>query len=302
MPLVPGHAKNRVAVHDGTGSAVVRQPGRPPDYVARFQVITAHRIAGGSDDLRRSLSFDDGRCGPGIALVAILLPDRLPTGGFQALDGGLAGVIANENEFSLVHYRRTSLTKTGADFRFSQVALPELLSIERVGKQSRRAEPAVDALAIAEGRSRSKTGILVMAFVGDHGGRHLAPELLARLPVEAEHDHLVAGVGKLDPEDPLGLVLGFREGRIDLAGVDGGGYEHLVSENDGATGAIPFDLGLPSGGCSTRSTRTVESRSGKRHCSRGRATGASLRPLTWRGQVGSREWKGRKEEEWLGAS
>ena len=84
-----------------------------------------------------------------------------------------------------------------------------------------------------------------MSLVRDDSSRDFAPELLPGIPVDAEHDHLVARVGMLDPEDPLRLVLRFRQRRIDLAGVDCGREEHLVPPDDGATRAAAFDFGLP---------------------------------------------------------
>ena len=84
-----------------------------------------------------------------------------------------------------------------------------------------------------------------MALVRDDGFGNVAPELPAGFAVETKHDHLVAGVGKFDPENPFGLVLRFRELRIDLAGVDRSGEEHFVAPDDRTGRSVSLDLRFP---------------------------------------------------------
>jgi hypothetical protein len=84
-----------------------------------------------------------------------------------------------------------------------------------------------------------------MALVGNQSSRDLPPEWLPSPAVEAKHDHFKAGVGILDSKNPFRLILRLRQVRINRAGIDGGGNEHLVSPDDGAASAIALDLGLP---------------------------------------------------------
>ena len=107
-------------------------------------------------------------------------------------------------------------------------------------------EPAVDPLPIADGRGRGEAGVPVVPLVGDESLRYVPPKLLSCLPVKAENDHLIAGVGMLDPKDPFRLILRLRSGRIDPAGVDSGGHENSIAPHNWAGGAVAFDRNFPS--------------------------------------------------------
>ena len=246
IPLVAAHAVDDFAVNDRGRDAVAGQAFRFPDNLARVEVVAANLPGGGGDHLGHSIVLCDGRGRPRVLLLPILLPKRLPIPGVHYLDGGLPGVIANDHDLPVMHNRRTAFTQARAHFRGPKIAIPELLSIEIVSEHPGRSEPAVDPLPIADGRGRGEAGVPVVPLVGDESLRYVPPKLLSCLPVKAENDHLIAGVGMLDPKDPFRLILRLRPGRIDPSGVDGGDHEDSIAPHNRAGGAVAFDRHFPS--------------------------------------------------------
>ena len=92
----------------------------------------------------------DGRRCPGVAFVAVLLPERFTRPGIEAFDGGLPRVVPDENELSAMHHGRATFSKAGSNFRWTKITLPEFLPFERISEESRRTEPAIEAFPVAE--------------------------------------------------------------------------------------------------------------------------------------------------------
>ena len=84
-----------------------------------------------------------------------------------------------------------------------------------------------------------------MPLVWHEDLRYLTPEFLPVFPVQAEHNHLVCGVGILDPEDPFRLILRLRKRRVYLTRVDSRGQENSIAPHDRAGGSPSFHRCLP---------------------------------------------------------
>ena len=67
-----------------------------------------------------------------------------------------------------------------------------------------------------------------MSFMRNQISGRSSPDFLPGFSVEAQDDETVFRIGMFDSKDPLGLVFGFRQGRINLSGIHRGKQEDLV--------------------------------------------------------------------------
>ena len=109
-----------------------------------------------------------------------LFPNGLPAIGIQHFNSRLPGMVTDDHNFPVVDHWRATFSQARTHFHPSKVTLPKFLSIVAVGKQSARPEPAIYSLIIAKGRSRSETGVSVMALVWNQGSCYVPPKLLSR--------------------------------------------------------------------------------------------------------------------------
>ena len=155
MALITGHTIHRgaalgSAIHNGTWGAIIGEAGCSPDQITGCEVVASNGISAGGDDLSGAFVLSDGRGCPGVAFVAIFLPESFAAFGIETFNGRLPRVITNEDELSVVHHRRTPFTETGSHFCRAEVSLPEFFSVEGVGIKSCGTEPAIDSLTVAE--------------------------------------------------------------------------------------------------------------------------------------------------------
>ena len=130
VAFVAGHAVNGVAFDDRARDSVAGEAGTFPDHLAGVQIVAANFAGSSGDDLCFAAVRNDGWCGPCVFFVAFSLPECLAVFGVENLDGGLSGVVADNDEFALVDHRRAAFAEAGAHFDFSEAALPKFVSIE----------------------------------------------------------------------------------------------------------------------------------------------------------------------------
>ena len=268
----------------GAGDHVAGQPAAFPEHLAGGQVVAADFAGGGHHGLGFAVALDDQRGGPGSALLARLLPERLAGVLVQRDDAGAVLVVAVDDEGVPVKRGRAAFAEAHRHAHLAQVLVPERLAVQVIAIQAARAEVGVKMFAIGEARGRGEAALaLAIAFMRNLLTRHLLPKHFAGLTVQAQNGELIdfrrLGAGAeaasafLPPCRPVRpvpsgavhrrsrggrwrLLAGLGGFRLDLlAGGDRGLDEDPVVPDDGRGVAaagnlhLPFDVvGLAPGG------------------------------------------------------
>src|SRR5262249_36054136 len=119
------------------------------------------------------------------------------------------------------------------------------LARQVVTVDAERVERGVQALAVGDRRARRVTVRVVVSLVRDRFVGDAAPEFLAGLAVEAEHEELVVGRRRFGLLLEAGVLLGQVLGVGGAARVAGRQQEALLAPDDGRGGAAAGQGGLP---------------------------------------------------------
>ena len=148
VTFVAGHAINGVAFDDRARNGVAGESGAFPDHLASVQIVAANFAGSRGDDLCFAAVGNNSWGCPCVFFVAFNFPERLAVFGTENLNGGLSGVIADDDNFTVVNHRRAAFAEAGSHFDLSEFALPDFVSIQIETEQTGGTEPAVKVFAI----------------------------------------------------------------------------------------------------------------------------------------------------------
>ncbi len=168
------------------------QAGRVPHEFARLEIVAAHAVHAGRDDLGAAAAFDDERRGPGVDLVAFLAPELLAGALVERDDERLPLMVPHHDEAVAVQRGRAPLAELVAHPLVAKVLLPDRPAVHVEGVQPLGLERRDYVLAVGHRGTRRPRAVLgVRCLVRRLFACDALPEGPARAPIDREHDELV---------------------------------------------------------------------------------------------------------------
>ena len=217
-----------------------RHAGQPPQLAAG-EVVGAHAVGAGGDDLGAPVVLPDVGRRPVAALVAVGAPQLGPGLGAQGREVGLLLVVDDEVDAAVVEHRRRRGAPPVAGLGRGQVARPEHRPVEAEGVEADVAEQHVEALSVGDGGLRRERVLQVVRRCRHPGVDLGPPARLAGLEVEGVDEPVV----NVLRGGPLAAAVPAALGRLDLSVARDGGDEHEAAGHDGRAPAEARERSAP---------------------------------------------------------